>query len=83
MLYYQGMKFVSIVPSLPHHLVLMFDDGTRTRLDISDWLNSNPDLASAFTQGASDADGIKWPNGQSLSDAEIEKMILAQVAGRS
>jgi hypothetical protein len=77
------MKFVSIVPSLPHHLVLMFDDGSRTRLDIGDWLNSQPGLASMFTQGVSSADGIQWPNGQSLSDPEIEEMILTQMAGRS
>jgi hypothetical protein len=72
------MKFRNIVPSRLHHLVITFDDGRRTRLDISQWIDRQGGLIATFMQGRFTACGVEWPLGERLPGAMIRKMLDEQ-----
>jgi len=74
------MKIRNIVPSLPHHIVVTFDDGRRARLDISEWLERHDGLGSMLIQGKFSGDGVEWPRGERLSDTAIRHMLDQQSA---
>jgi hypothetical protein len=62
----------------PAYLVITFDDGRRTRLDISQWLDRQDGLISTFMQGRFIACGVEWPLGELLPGAVIRKMLDEQ-----
>ena len=59
-------------------LVITFDDGRRTRLDISQWLDRQGGLIATFMQGRFTACGVEWPLGELLPGAMIRKMLAEQ-----
>jgi hypothetical protein len=74
------MKIKNAIPSRPHHLVVTFDDGRRTRLDISQWLERNASIGPMFTQGEFGADSVEWPLGERLTVTAIQQMLDQQCA---
>jgi hypothetical protein len=74
------MKIRNIVPSLPHHIVVTFDDGRRARLGIAEWLERHDGLGTMLIQGRFSGDGVEWPRGERLSSETVERMLDEQNA---
>ena len=74
------MKIQNVIPSRPQHLVVIFADGERARLDIAMWLDRNSGVGSMLLQGRFDGEAMEWPLGERLYIADIRQMLDQQSA---